>query len=97
MASCHPPVSGEGEKRTKRRWEWATNPWLSACSAFSSFCWRYRLRFDSRFQHASGGGIFIIALGLVEKDGLVVIAGALIGLAAVAVLGAVVFGLFALF
>lgn len=41
-------------------------------------------------------GMFIIGLGLVEKDGLLVCAGVVIGLLGVVLLGAVMFGLGAL-
>jgi hypothetical protein len=37
---------------------------------------------------------FIIALGLVENDGILVIGGVIAGLASLALLGGVVFGLF---
>jgi hypothetical protein len=37
---------------------------------------------------------FIIALGLVEEDGILVVAGVLAGLASLALLGGAVFGLF---
>ncbi len=41
--------------------------------------------------------IFVIALGLVERDGLMITAGILIGLASIALLGGIFAGLVALF
>lgn len=92
------PFLEKAEKRMKRRWEWATNPLAQRLLGIFIFLLALSIAFPiPGFNMPQAVAIFIIALGLVEKDGLVVIAGVLIGLAAMAVLGAVVFGLFTLF
>jgi hypothetical protein len=88
------PVLEKAEKRMKRRWEWATDEKAQRLLGVFIFLLAVSIAFPvPGFNMPQAIAVFVIGLGLVEKDGLVVAIGVLIGIAAVAVLGAVVFGL----
>jgi hypothetical protein len=88
------PILEKAEKRMKRRWEWATDEKAQRLLGVFIFLLALSIAFPiPGFNMPQAIAVFVIGLGLVEKDGLVVAIGVLIGIAAVAVLGAVVFGL----
>jgi hypothetical protein len=98
-ASIHAilPFLKKAEKVTKPRWQWATTPQAQRLIGIFVFLLAASIAFPMPgFNMAQAIGMFIIGLGLVEKDGLLVCAGVLVGLLGVVLLGAVVFGLGAL-
>lgn len=92
------PVLEKAEKMTKRRWEWATQPAARRLLGVFIFILAMAIAFPiPGFNMPQAISIFVISLGLVEEDGLLVAAGVLIGLASLVLLGGVVFGLFSIF
>ncbi len=88
------PFLKKAEKVTKPRWEWATTPQAQRIIGIFVFLLAASIAFPMPgFNMAQAIGMFIIGLGLVEKDGLLVCAGVVIGLLGVVLLGAVMFGL----
>lgn len=92
------PVLERAEKRTKRRLQWATDPAAQRFLGMFIFLLSLAIAVPiPGFNMPQAIAIFVIGLGLVEKDGLVVAAGVLIGLASLVLLGGAIFGLFSIF
>ena len=89
------PVLEKAEKVSKPRWKWATTPLAKRLLGIFIFILALSIAFPMPgFNMPQAISTFIIALGLVEDDGILVAAGVLAGLASLALLGGVVFGLF---
>jgi hypothetical protein len=92
------PVLERLERTVKPRWKWMTS------AAARRFLGAFILFLAALMALPVPGtnmplaiAIFVIALGLVERDGLMITAGILIGLASMALLGGIFAGLVALF
>jgi hypothetical protein len=89
------PVLERAEKVTKPRWRWATRPLARRLLGACIFLLALAIAFPiPGFTMPQAIATFIIAFGLVENDGLIVMAGVILGLISLAILGGVVFGLF---
>jgi hypothetical protein len=89
------PFLEKVEKVSKPRWKWATSPVAKRLLGLFIFILALSIAFPMPgFNMPQAISTFIIALGLVEEDGMLVAAGVLGGLASLALLGGVVFGLF---
>ncbi len=92
------PILERAEKRSRRRLEWATDP--AAQRLLGAFIFLLSMAIAvpiPGFNMPQAIAIFVIGLGLVEKDGLIVAAGVVIGLLSLLLLGGVLFGLFSFF
>jgi len=92
------PIIEKLERTVKPRWKWMTS------RAAKRFLGAFILFLSALMALPIPGtnmplaiAIFIIALGLVERDGAMITAGILIGLAAMALLGGIFAGIMALF
>jgi hypothetical protein len=89
------PLLEKVEKVSKPRWRWATTPVAKRLLGCFIFILALSIAFPMPgFNMPQAISTFIIALGLVEDDGILVAAGVLGGLASLALLGGAVFGLF---
>jgi len=89
------PLLEKAEKVSKPRWRWATTPLAKRLLGVFIFILALSIAFPMPgFNMPQAISTFIIALGLVEDDGILVAAGVIAGLASLALLGGVVFGLF---
>jgi len=92
------PILERAEKRSRRRLEWATNP--AAQRLLGAFIFLLSMAIAvpiPGFNMPQAIAIFVIGLGLVEKDGLIVATGVVIGLLSLLLLGGVLFGLVSFF
>jgi len=92
------PFLERAEKLTKPRWKWATGP--AAKRLLGAFIFVLALAIAvpiPGMNMPQAIAIFIIALGLVENDGLLISIGVLIGIASLALLGGILFGISSLF
>ncbi len=88
------PALKKAETVTKPRWEWATTPQAQRLLGAFIFLLAASIAFPlPGFNMAQAIGIFVIGLGLVEKDGLMICTGVIIGLLGMLLMGLVVFGL----
>lgn len=88
------PILERAEKATKPRWKWASSP--AAQRALGVFIFLLAIAIAlpvPGFNMPQAIATFTIGLGLVEKDGMLICTGVLIGLASLLLLGGVVFGL----
>ena len=92
------PVLERLERAVRPRWKWTTGP------AAKRFLGSFILLLAALMALPVPGtnmplaiSIFVIALGLVERDGAMITAGLLIGLASIALLGGIFAGILALF
>jgi hypothetical protein len=92
------PILEKLERAVKPRWKWmssaAAKRFLGAFILFLSGLMALPIPGTNMPLAIS---VFVIALGLVEKDGMMITAGILIGLAAIALMGGIFAGLIALF
>jgi hypothetical protein len=89
------PLLEKAEKVSKPRWRWATTPVAKRLLGVFIFILALSIAFPMPgFNMPQAISTFIIGLGLVEDDGILVAAGVIAGLASLALLGGVVFGLF---
>lgn len=89
------PFLEKAEKVAKPRWKWATTPLAKRLLGVFIFILALSIAFPMPgFNMPQAISTFIIALGLVEEDGLLIAAGVLAGLASLALLGGAVFGVF---
>ena len=88
------PLLEKAEKVTKPRWKWATSPEAQRLLGAFIFLLALAIAFPiPGFNMPQAIAIFTIGLGLVEKDGVVICVGVVIGLASLLLLGGVIFGL----
>ena len=88
------PVLERAERATKPRWKWASSP--AAQRALGVFIFLLAMAIAvpiPGFNMPQAIAIFTIGLGLVEKDGMLICAGVVIGLASLLLLGGVLFGI----
>jgi hypothetical protein len=91
------PLLEKAEKLSKPRWKWATTPLAKRLLGVFISILALSIAFPMPgFNMPQAISAFIIALGLVEHDGILVIGGVIAGLASLALLGGAVFGLFSL-
>jgi hypothetical protein len=91
------PLLKRAERVTKPRWRWASSPLATRLLGMFIFLLALSIAFPMPgFNMPQAVAIFIIGLGLVEKDGLIICAGVVLGLLSMLLLGAVVLGLSAL-
>ena len=89
------PLLEKAEKVSKPRWKWATTPLARRLLGVFIFILALSIAFPiPGFNMPQAISSFIIAMGLVEDDGILVLTGVVAGLASLALLGGVVFGLF---
>jgi hypothetical protein len=89
------PILERAEKVTKPRWGWATTPTARRFLGAFIFLLALAIAFPiPGFNMPQAIATFIIAFGLVENDGVLVVLGVIAGLLSLALLGGVVFGLF---
>lgn len=89
------PFLEKAEKVAKPRWKWATSPLAKRLLGVFIFILALSIAFPMPgFNMPQAISTFVIALGLVEEDGLLIAAGVLAGLASLALLGGAVFGVF---
>ncbi|MBV8141556.1 MAG: exopolysaccharide biosynthesis protein [Verrucomicrobia bacterium] len=90
------PLLEKAEKFAKPRWKWASTPLARRLLGLYIFILALSIAFPMPgFNMPQAISAFIIALGIVENDGLLITAGVLGGLASLALLGGAVFGVFA--
>jgi hypothetical protein len=89
------PLLERAEKLTKPRWGWATTPAARRFLGAFIFLLALAIAFPlPGFNMPQAIATFIISLGLVENDGLLVVIGVIAGLLSLGLLAGVVFGLF---
>jgi hypothetical protein len=89
------PFLEKAEKVSKPRWKWATTPLAKRLLGLFIFILALSIAFPMPgFNMPQAISTFIIALGLVEDDGILVVAGVVAGIASLALLAGAVFGLF---
>lgn len=82
------PLLERAEKVTKPRWRWATTPLARRLLGAFIFLLALAIAFPiPGFNMPQAIATFIIAFGLVEDDGLIVMAGVILGLISLAILG----------
>ena len=92
------PLLEKAEKVAKPRWQWASHPATQRILGLFIFVLALAIAFPiPGFNAPQAVSVFIIALGLVEKDGLTIFIGVIAGLASLVLLGGVVMGIFSLF
>jgi hypothetical protein len=92
------PILEKAEKVAKPRWQWASHPAAQRILGLFIFVLALAIAFPiPGFNMPQAISIFIIALGLVEKDGLTILIGVIAGLASLLLLGGVVMGIFSFF
>lgn len=92
------PILEKAEKVAKPRWQWASHPAAQRILGLFIFVLALAIAFPiPGFNVPQAISIFIIALGLVEKDGLTILIGVIAGLASLVLLGGVVMGIFSFF
>jgi len=92
------PILEKAEKVSKPRWQWASHPAAQRILGLFIFVLALAIAFPiPGFNMPQAISIFIIALGLVEKDGLTILIGVIAGLASLVLLGGVVMGIFSFF
>ena len=88
------PALKRAESVTKPRWEWATSPAAQRLLGVFIFVLAAAIAVPiPGFNMPQAIAIFIIGLGLVEKDGKLVCLGVVVGILSLILLGAVLFGL----
>jgi hypothetical protein len=92
------PILEKAEKVAKPRWQWASHPAAQRLLGLFIFVLALAIAFPiPGFNVPQAISIFIIALGLIEKDGLTILIGVIAGLASLVLLGGVVMGIFSFF
>ncbi len=87
------PVLKKAEKITKPRWKWAASPVAQRALGVFIFLLALAIAFPiPGFNMPQAIAVFMIGLGLVEKDGVVICAGVVTGIASLLLLGGVIFG-----
>jgi hypothetical protein len=89
------PFLEKAEKVTKPRWQWVNHPLVQPLLGLFVFILALAIAFPiPGFNIPQAISIFIIALGMVEKDGLTIALGVLAGITSLLLLGGVVWGIF---
>ncbi len=92
------PFLEKAEKGVKPRWHWATGPLAKRLLGGLIFMLACVIALPIPMTNMPPAiAIFIISLGLVERDGKLITLGILLGLASIALIGGAFLGLFTLF
>jgi len=92
------PFLEKAERQVKPRWEWASSPAAKRFLGAFVLVLACVIALPIPMTNMPPAiAIFIIALGLVERDGKMIAAGVALGLASIALIGGAFFGLFSLF
>ena len=92
------PFLERAEKGVRPRWEWTTSPVAKRFLGAFIFLMACIIALPIPITNMPPAiAIFIIALGLVERDGKLIALGVLIGLASIALIGGAFLGLISLF
>jgi len=92
------PHLERAEKGVRPRWNWATTPLAKRLLGGLIFVLAGVIALPVPITNMPPAiAIFIIALGLVERDGKLITLGILLGLASIALIAGIFFGLFSLF
>ena len=88
------PILEKVEKTTRPRWKWTSTPMAQRLLGVFIFLLAAAIAIPiPGFNMPQAIAIFTIGLGLVEKDGMLICAGVIIGLASFLLLGGVIFGI----
>jgi len=91
------PFLEKTEKYVKPRWQWATHPTSKRFIGAFVFLLALAIALPVPFTNMPLAiSIFIISIGLIENDGMMIALGILIGVAALALLGSLILGAFSL-
>ena len=92
------PFLEKAERQVKPRWQWASSPAAKRFLGAFVLVLACVIALPIPMTNMPPAiAIFIIALGLVERDGKMIAAGVALGLASIALIGGAFFGLFSLF
>ena len=92
------PFLERAERGTRARWRWASNPVAKRFLGLFILVMAAVIALPIPFTNMPAAiSIFIIALGMVERDGVLISLGILLGLATVAMIGALGLGILSLF
>jgi hypothetical protein len=92
------PFLERAEKGVRPRWRWATKPVAKRFLGAFIFLLACIIALPIPITNMPPAiAIFIIALGLVERDGKLIALGVLLGLASIALIGGALLGIFSLF
>ena len=92
------PLLEKAEKVSRPRWKWASHPAAQRLLGLFVFLLALAIAFPiPGFNIPQAIAIFIIGLGLVQKDGLTILIGVVAGLASLVLLGGVILGIFSFF
>ena len=92
------PFLERAERGTRERWRWASNPVAKRFLGLFILIMAAVIALPIPFTNMPAAiSIFIISLGMVERDGVLISLGILLGLATIAMLGALGLGILSLF
>jgi hypothetical protein len=92
------PFLERAERGTKPRWRWASNPVAKRFLGVFILMMAAVIALPIPFTNMPAAiSIFIISLGMVERDGVLISLGILLGLATIAMIGALGLGILSLF
>ena len=92
------PLLEKAEQVSRPRWKWASHPAAQRLLGLFVFLLALAIAFPiPGFNIPQAIAIFIIGLGLVQKDGLTILIGVVAGLASLVLLGGVILGIFSFF
>ena len=92
------PFLERAERGTRARWRWASNPVAKRFLGLFILIMAAVIALPIPFTNMPAAiSIFIISLGMVERDGVLISLGILLGLATIAMIGAVGLGILSLF
>jgi hypothetical protein len=92
------PFLERAEKKVRPRWQWATTPAAKRFLGVLIFVLACVIALPIPMTNMPPAiAIFIIALGLVERDGKLISLGVALGLASIALIGGAFLGIFSLF
>jgi hypothetical protein len=92
------PFLERAERGTKPRWRWASNPVAKRFLGVFILIMAAVIALPIPFTNMPAAiSIFIISLGMVERDGVLISLGILLGLATIAMIGALGLGILSLF
>lgn len=92
------PFLERAERGTRARWRWASNPVAKRFLGLFILLMAAVIALPIPFTNMPAAiSIFIISLGMVERDGVLISLGILLGLATIAMIGALGLGILSLF
>ena len=92
------PFLERAERGTRARWRWASNPAAKRFLGLFILIMAAVIALPIPFTNMPAAiSVFIISLGMVERDGVLISLGILLGLASIAMIGALGLGILSLF